>query len=227
MGVDARMFVRLHAEACLSEAQINKLAAKMCATFGVKHFSINKEERSWFPVRHALSIVPNGVWEQDGPDIVASPGEQFIQVHFWTRYYGDGYERGNWLLIKAVAEFLESHIPSGKVYYGGDSSGICATRFGTTARAKLHRHFLENGHAPYRGYLGRGSMSEICRFCGGMRFNNMGGSLHETFLECDGCGEKRIVSGLRRLVLKPDEDFSAGSRRLEAEITNKQEQAGA
>jgi len=46
-----------------------------------------------------------------------------------------------------VAEWLERRVPECVVWYGGDSSGICAELFDTPARKKLLEHFAsENGH---------------------------------------------------------------------------------
>lgn len=229
MGIDARMFVRLRRSSPLSEQEIRQTAARMAATLGHRHFLIRRES-SYRGPRHALSLVETvgelradgydleetqwlglpsdrQVWTQDGDDIVAEPGEQMIEVNLWTRYYGEGYERGDWLTIRATAEFLEHVLPDCEVWYGGDSSGICAERFDTAARSRLHAHFLDHGHEPYRSFFGRGQPAETCEFCAARPMADVGGGRGSTFWSCNGCGLKRITVGGRAYDLAQDQDF--------------------
>lgn len=148
-------------------------------------------------VLRALNDVEDSrhVWTQDGPDIIGDPGEQFIRVHLWTRYYGPGYERGDWSIIRATAEFLEAAIPGCEVWYGGDSSGVCAAPLGEAERATMTAYWLSKGHENYRAAFGsfRRSVSESCDFCGGKPMHDCGGGQGETFWHCDGCGLKRVT----------------------------------
>ena len=223
MGIDAEMFVRHRGN--LSEIEVRQLAAILGSTFGPERFWIFKNPHFGKP-RHALTIVPIGgdgdpdadavlrqvpVWYQDGDPIVGEPGEQFIRVHLGTRYYGPGYERGDWTLIRGVAEFMEMAIPGGEVWYGGDSSGVCAKKLGAEERAEMTKHFLTNGHRPYQSYfdLNGKAPRPLCDFCAGMIMNDVGGGAGRAFYSCAGCGQKTIViKGVRYdLDMDKDEDF--------------------
>lgn len=137
------------------------------------------------------------VWTQDGPPIFSEPGETFIEAHLWTRYYGPGYERGNWPIIKLTAEWLETRFPGGEVWYGGDSSGICAEKFDAAAREEIHKLYLTDGHKPYTGFFGtfsgRQKAKQTCDFCGGAAMINSGGGGGTEFWHCAGCGLHRVV----------------------------------
>lgn len=190
MGVDAEMFVRTRQP--LMPEQVKLLAWEMGEAFGADRFWIFKE---FDPPCRALAIVD--IYEQDGDDIVPEDGEQFIRVYPSTRYYGKGYERGDLPFLIMLAEWLERRIPSGQVWYGGDSSGICAERFDVSARTALLDHFARVGHFPYSGDPRTGSdqsrihddgLRRICNFCEmPMRRYGWGGSTYGAFY-CVGCG---------------------------------------
>lgn len=131
MGIDACMFSRYRGGKPSPE-QLKLWSWDLCRAIGAQHFLIQPEKG-----RAALSltrrytddgVVDDGkTYTQNGPDIVAEPGEWLVEVSLWTRYYGVGYERGNWQVIVHTAEWLERFI--GPVWYGGDSSGVEATLF--------------------------------------------------------------------------------------------------
>lgn len=232
MGVDARMFAR-HSGQALTPTEVRQLASRLAATLGVNSFMVMRPgSMPWYPEgRHALTLVPTfeeiaaddqehaawvrreaggqvgmttQVYTQDGPPILSKPGEQFIEVHLWTRFYGPGYERGDWPAIRATSEWLERHIPGCEVYYGGDSSGICAAHLDGPAREHLTTHYLTHGHEPYRG--GRGSAPIHCDFClRGM--HDVGGGQGRRFWRCDGCDLKTITVGAERHDLPRDVEF--------------------
>lgn len=240
MGIDARMFVRRRGEP-LVEREVREIAARMCATLGHENFFLMRGDEAWQEgrSRHALSIVedtvaatlaeyagwPEGraplagkpadrqVWVQDGPPIVADADEQFIEVHLFTRFYGPDYERGDWTLIRSVAEFLEVAFPGAQVWYGGDSSGVCAELLDAEARDTMNAHFYGCGHEPYRGYFGRtGPPAETCAFCADRPMNNVGGGQGSTFWQCDGCGLERTTEpGKPPRDLKKGESFFGSS----------------
>lgn len=145
---------------------------------------------------------------QDGPTIILGPDEQVVEAHLMSRYYGIGYERGDWPTIRAVAEFLELHIPGCAIWYGGDSSGVCAEPFGPAAREALNRHYLSVGHTPYRSHFGsfRGTPAPHCSFCVA-DMQNSGGGGSEDFWFCEGCGQKTVTEDGVRHDLKPHADF--------------------
>lgn len=210
MGVDAEMFVRIKGrENWLRPEHELAAAYELASSVGADNFFVQfNDETGALDGHHALSIVrPYGddeyendpalkgkvVWEQDGPEIIADADEQFIRVHLWSRYYGPSYARGNWPVIRQVIEWLAMRFPTGEVWYGGDSSGICAEHM-TAARVKeFNDFFLETGRKTYTRYPSpfQKSSAPICPCCRTPSVNTGGGQGHE-FYYCDGCGQKFI-----------------------------------
>src|SRR5690242_12691729 len=169
MGIDAEMFVRTMQP--LSEHAVREMAWELAEAFGAERFWIFKRPNY---ERRALQIIDE--WTQDGPTLHPLPGEQFIAVAPATRYYGIGYERGDLPFLIALAEWLEARIPSGSVWYGGDSSGVHAEPFDSGVRRQLFAHFAVHGHRPYDGdprvndgrrdFIGSREIKQpICAFC--------------------------------------------------------------
>lgn len=197
MGVDAEMFVRTKSK--LTDREVKRLGYEIAEAFGASKFFIAPKTAELSKEYRALSRVK--VWEQDGPDIKPDPGETFLRVSLWTRYYGPGYERGDLPLIVAVAAWLELRVPGGRVWYGGDSSGVCAEPFGPVERTKMFAHFAKVGHRPYAGdaltgenqwsFLGGGVPAPKCEFCEvPMICNGGGGGGAVAFYHCPGCGKR-------------------------------------
>ena len=208
------MFARLRGENCIKPEQVLPLAVELCKTIGAGRFMITKDQE-WAAAfgsgHHAISLIEpldektaaeyeapqlagKVVWFQDGEPVVAVPGEQFLEVHLSTRYYGPDYARGDWTTIRAVAEWLEFKLPGTQVWYGGDSSGICAAPFGPAERALINRFFLGTGHRTYRDYF-RGAKPVKCPCCEVDMVDNGGGGVgsdKRTFWYCDGCDGKAV-----------------------------------
>lgn len=137
---------------------------------------------------------PGAVWEQDGDDIVAGAGETFLKVSLWTRFYGEGYERGDILTICAVAEWIEQNMQPCEVWYGGDSSGVCAEPFPKERREELRALlYSQNGRDYFR--FGAEGTSRIhpapCGLCipGEPRFSQCGWGQDYMAVHCQGCGK--------------------------------------
>lgn len=195
MGVDAEMFVRVKGGNYTREA-VKRIAYDLGSAFGPDKFWIFKD-CSWADdgsVRHAATLIEK--YEQDGPDIEPEDGEQFIQIHPATRYYGEGYERGNLPFLIMLAEWLERRIPGGVVWYGGDSSGVEAEPFDKAAREKLWAHFCAVAHAPYDDVFDNDSHSitmprPICPICD-VKMKRYGWGAKYGAFNCSGCDERRI-----------------------------------
>lgn len=207
MGVDAQMFVKTRNP--LSEKEVRRLAVDLCEAFGADKFAIGEDwpiyddsyDKQVGKGRHSLQIIKK--YNQDGPTLKPKKGEQFIEVHMWTRYYGPGYERGDLPFIIAVAEWLEIRIPGCEVWYGGDSSGINAELFDKAARSALFEHFVKGGHRAYRGYFGQGRGTQpLCGFCD-YAMNNYGGGPGVEFYGCDGCGKKVVRESTGNCIVVP------------------------
>lgn len=200
MGVDAQMLVRTRV--IHDPQQVRRLSVDLAEAFGHKRFWIGEDwpvydaayEKLAGTGRHALQIIER--YTQDGDDILPEPGEQFIECYPATRYYGEGYERGDLSFLIAVAEWLEHRIPDARIYYGGDSSGICAEPFDRAARADAFRHFATVGHRPYAGgfasVFGSGA-PPVCGFCD-YAMTSCGGGRGTEFLHCAGCGKRAVRS---------------------------------
>lgn len=218
MGIDARVLFRNKGKA-LTEREVLRKAYELATAIGHEKFFIS-DGNEGYSGHHALSIIApqepgteyadsadDGkiMWEQDGPTIYAEDGEQFIEVHLWSRYYGPGYERGDWPTIRAVVEF--GMLQGWEAWYGGDSSGVLTEKMDEVGLRELNELFLKSGHRPYQtgfGALSRGASCECPRCLEPMY--NVGGGGGETFFSCGGCGKKAVVGKETRWLAK-DEDW--------------------
>ncbi len=197
MGVDAQMFIKTTTK--LTPLEVTKLAYQMGRCFGHKEFMRTSahevaEDRArgydHSKVRHNLTAISK--YEQDGPDIKPKPGQYFYEVNLWGRYYGPGYERGDLPFYVMLASWLEMSIPGAEVWYGGDSSGMCAERFGPEERQIFLKHWAETGHAWVDMFSGSHSPRHpVCEFCANApMFQStfaQGRPLDDRY-ECHGCG---------------------------------------
>ena len=164
-----------------------------CEAFGPEHFLVLRPDK-WHPNgRRALELIDD-LYTQDGPDILPASNERFVLAHLMTRYYGPGYERGDLPFLIALAEWLERKLKPCEVWYGGDSSGVCAEPFGAKERAAMLDHLASaNGRDYFRqtGMLSAGESAE-CDFCeapmNAQLFSNI-----KTGFECAGCGLRTMV----------------------------------
>jgi hypothetical protein len=212
MGVDAEMFVRLKGRDKWLKPEHELAAAyELASTIGADNFVVNFSETDGkLPSggHHALSIVrpikdkadarDNGL----GSEIIAAPDEQFIRVHLWTRYYGPSYARGNWPVIRMTMEWLQLRFPEAEIWYGGDSSGICAEHMTADRIKEFNDFFLESGRKTYqRAFtsLGLDGAPPACPCCLTVT-NNCGGGSDCGFFYCDGCGQKFIKEHANRTV---------------------------
>lgn len=212
MGIDAEMFARIKGrDSWLLPAEELKAAYDLASALGHRHFMISAPGETYYH-HHALSIIKpmdaetaaeydvpqyagKVVWTQDAEPEIAGPDEQFIKVHLYTRYYGEGYARGDWPTILMTAKWLELRFPGCEVWYGGDSSGVAAEPLTTELRERLTRLWLTSGtrtyHSAFGGIGGKADPVCTCPRCkepmsvygwGG------GGTMHH----CPGCGHHAV-----------------------------------
>jgi hypothetical protein len=144
------------------------------------------------PHRHALAAVE--VYTQDGDDVEPQDGEQFVELYLRGRYYGVDYERGDYPLYMNLASWLEARLPGCEVWYGGDSSGVVATRFDATERDRVWRHFVLNGHRPYLNHRYMSSRhAPMCDFCHAEMWQQGFGRNYEKWT-CQGCQSSIVTS---------------------------------
>ncbi len=195
MGVDAEMFVQVKPP--LSDREVERVAFELGSAFGHRQFFIDRTGKYGEGGQHAVQ--PVDVFTQDRPNIKPKRGEQFLQVHLWTRYYGIGYERGDLPLILSIAQWFDLRLPGCEVWYGGDSSGILAVHLDAVERASLWAHFVKHARRPYLDRFGQGlgGTSRHCTFCDEPMMQYGFGAKYEAF-SCAGCGfqEETRDSGL-------------------------------
>lgn len=218
MGVDAEMFVRISGKQnWLSEDEVKRLSYEIGTGFTSGFFfTMHPSQGVFNKVRYALNIIEpitdpedyglsadavgKVVWSQDGDPIIASEDEQFINVNLMGRYYGKGYERGDWPSLRACIYWLAVRIPQGEVWYGGDSGGCCAEHASVQFLNDMDMHWALHTRRPYVRYESKfkgmfGSMPmdsvdpPICQLCD-VPMADCGGSRDFGFYWCDGCGAK-------------------------------------
>lgn len=182
MGIDARMFVKVRPPK--TAAEVRALAVELAAAFGPDRFCIARQVGGG---QHAVEII--GHYAQDGPDVLPEPGEQFLECHLCTRYYGPGYERGDLAFIMGVAGWFLHRLPGCEVWYGGDSSGVLAVRLDAAGMTALWTHFAGHRHQARGWEPDFATERQRCEFCDeGMRC--CGGGAHGQYVmfRCRGCG---------------------------------------
>lgn len=207
MGIDAEILLRVKGPRPTPN-QVKTWSWQLAAAIGSRHFFLQKEDGhgaiSYTGSRYREDGDPETgtLYVQDGDDIAAEPGETLLQVHVWTRYYGVGYERGDLLTLCAIAEWCEVNIPNCAVWYGGDSSGVCAKPWPDEERRALRRHlYSPNGRDYFGAWNGLGDKGappnprpKPCSLCiGAGSFNECGwggrGAAPWLKVHCEGCGE--------------------------------------
>jgi hypothetical protein len=204
MGVDAQMLVRT--KRAVTPAEVKRIAVQMQIAFGhdgvLTVWSPNAAYVPYKGGRHCLEIIER--YEQDGPAIKPRKGETLVEVSLGTRYYGPGYERGDLPGILAVARYLRAAFKPCEVWYGGDSSGICAEHLNDELESSLWEHFCSQAS---REYFSSGSKTSAvrCDFCDIPANNNMWGG-GKTGHYCPSCGAHWLLYTDGRLV-SADKDY--------------------
>lgn len=153
MGIDARMLIRVPRQ--VTDEEIKLWSWDLAERLQAKNFVINEDHGAISRSEHWDRRYPSGqAYYQDGDDIIAKPGETLLKVHLWTRYYGPGYERGDLFFLIGCAEWIERNIPGAAVWYGGDSSGVCAEPWGKEERQKMLDHFYSPHGRDYYNSFG-------------------------------------------------------------------------
>ncbi len=125
MGVNARMQVKLRSP--LSGDALRKISARLCRVIGSEKFFQSRKEGGGALARY----------KEYGETGLGAP--LLLEVALWGRYYGPGYERGDWMSIISIAEWLEQAIEGAEILYGGDG-GEELKPFCAAERAKLKAH---------------------------------------------------------------------------------------
>jgi hypothetical protein len=110
-------------------------------------------ERTLARYREDNDPPPGSEYREDSDEpIKARAGECLLELNVFGRYYGKGYERGDILTYCAMAEWLEANVPGCEVWYGGDSSGVCAEPFTKAKREDLKALLYSQSGRDYFNY---------------------------------------------------------------------------
>lgn len=206
MGVDAVIQVRFSQKKDVpTKEKLLEVSRAMGDAFGADRFFIDRERE-----QHALSLHTQEYFGHKDKDHV----EELISVNTWARYYGPGYERGDFPFIIMLCEYLAAVFPNGDVYYGGDSGYRLAPW--DDVNEELWDHFTSSGRRPYvnafSDFLGR--KPPTCGLCK-WKYTNNGGGGRDSFWSCTGCGHRIITDSNGKISeLNQNEDFFAGLTRI-------------
>ncbi len=215
MGIDTRILIRVKPPH-LTPPEIERVSYALSSCIGADHFWLQKaefKEGKFVPGRTALcEILPETeeyypedkgkvVFRQDGDSIYPEPDEQFLELHLWSRYYGPGYARGNWMVLRTTFQLLARLLPGAEIWYGGDSSGVLAEPVMIRGQPtpwfeKIDNCWFDSGRESYthtgRMWLSKGE-SLICPTCN-HHCANIGGGGSKTFYYCYGCETNYVTS---------------------------------
>lgn len=200
MGIDAQILVRGVSNDTVTDDWLREMSWQLGRSIGAEKFFLSADDGRMAiektNSRYAETEEPPGsVYYEDADEpIRANRGECLLEVNLWTRYYGIGYERGDLLTLCAIAEWLEYNIPGCEVWYGGDSSGVCAMPWPDDERRKLREHLYgEGGRQYFRSWCKRDEygLPPACSLCPGGEYRGWRGGVGNNFasFNCGGCGK--------------------------------------
>ena len=189
MGIDAVIEVGVNRE--VSDDEIKRWSWLLAECIGARYFFIDKE--------NGQGALSRSKKEEYGPwcsKEEAVKHAEMLEVHTWSRYYGEGYERGDILTLCGIAEWCEANLPGAVVYYGGDSDEII-TSWSEEERKKLRDLlYTSSGRAYFRGGFGLDEYPQatppLCSLCidsSGFAQNAAGQGGKYIGVYCPGCGD--------------------------------------
>ena len=166
MGVDAIVLVRVSRE--MTDKEIKRLSWRCMEALDSSHF-----------YKQALNRVESRL------DQEPEPGTTLLEAGVWSRHYGEGYERGDFVFLAMLAEWLEANT-GGVVYYGTDH-GDDSKPWREIAEP-LKRYWFEHGHVPYSfREPEQARFRKLCPDCDEVMSQNGWGGPDVAFLHCVGC----------------------------------------
>lgn len=182
MGVDVE--IRVVPAKNLSAEEIALLGYELGSAVGSDHFFVDTEGE--YGRKHGPLVA-------DANNHYGISGVQILKVRTLHRYYGPGYERGPWPILRAMIAFLKAH--DCIVHYGSDSGDTMEIATDDWI-ATMDKHWASNGGRPYRDYFKsfRGKRGPTCKICG-PPLTNCGGGGADDYWYCQGCGYKAITTG--------------------------------
>jgi hypothetical protein len=216
MGVDARILIKItNPTSWLNAEELRQLSTRLTTVIGNDVFLLRPDED-----RHALTFCiddykeyPEEYLEATGneltdnspaifgqddcdvPYLIAQPNEQFVEVHMFSRYYGEGYERGDWKTLSWVMMWCIFNIPDCEVWYGGDSSGILMEKMTAERMTEMTKFFLTSQGDEYMRHYKTAHKCEFCR-CGVLKTGGSarGATIDVSYWSCEGCGSQWLTA---------------------------------
>lgn len=139
MGIDAVMVAKVPHKA--DDVAVRRWSHVLCDCLGHRNFLVDYERG-----RHAIEIVEGGRFFDSDQEIHPDPGGSVLNIRVLSRYYGEGYQRGDAMLIINTARIVEMLVPNVEIWYGGDSGDVEAIRFDEEARSDLFSYFVSAGY---------------------------------------------------------------------------------
>lgn len=201
MGINAEILVRGVSRDVVTDDWLKEMSWRLCRSIGAEKFFIDADRgypaisRTGTRWSEDEDTEPGTLyWEDAEEPIRATNGECLLQVHMWTRYYGIGYERGDLLTLCAIAEWFETNIEGCEVWYGGDSSGVCALPWPDEERKKLRQHlYSTHGRDYFHSWCRRDEygLPPACSLCPDGKYpgERFGAGNNYASLCCGGCGK--------------------------------------
>ena len=183
MGVNAEMAFAVPSG--LSERELCRLSYEAYSAFGASPFWLGYPRN-----RHAFTLPAENEWRSvDAPD-----GWHVVFVNLNGRYYGPGYERGDWSTYSGIGRWLRHRLPGCIVYYGSDMGDVLS-ELTELVDGEMWQHFADNGGRPYREGFHHVFSEDIptpeCPYClEPMVCNGGGGGGRAAFYYCY-CGYDR------------------------------------
>lgn len=124
------------------------------------HIFYEKEEPAFSPVEE---------YDEATESFVSN--EEFLSVNTWQRWYGPGYERGDWPSLSMAIRWLLINVGPDVYYYSDYAERRPENTITFSDLAELDGHWAHVGGLPYRGYLNKSSVrsdeetgSDCCGF---------------------------------------------------------------
>lgn len=103
-----------------------------------------------YPDPNSHVYPPSRYPEMDWGDNMLGESPAWIVIRGLDRFYGIGYERGNWPYIKEMGDWLAVNFgETGELLYGNDCENLLRFVQWGKIRDKLSQHWEDVGNAPY------------------------------------------------------------------------------
>lgn len=191
MGVNAVVYVAIPKE--MTDREILRASYELCEAFGPDKFMLNRKHEYSTRNEHALiRYNDNAAAYTLKPE--PNVNHTVLRVRLWSRYYGPGYERGDFPFLYALARYMERKYFA-TVYYGGDV-GDSIELWDSDGQEEFLEHFSKFGHSPYRTYSFQPEEHHFghpfCEYCQ-EPMNRFGWGRSYASYTCLGCGWQQVT----------------------------------